>query len=222
MMRNWLLALFFGLAGIAQVPQARLSLVDAAAGHVMTFAQALAQRGTPGGVIVSEDDYGGRRSPVTPETGPPKGTLERAIERFNGSHRQVTASRREAAILIRGNDVPPFLDSALRAPRPVDDIEAPAWQAIFESAGGLLRLSATQTSGYLGSGAFPSRACPFETPVRISRGTKTVTQVLDEIVTQTPGLVWLITYAPTAKEGKLKIGYLCPDGVTQRITVPGW
>ncbi|MDQ3169568.1 MAG: hypothetical protein M3Q55_05475 [Acidobacteriota bacterium] len=221
-MRHWVLTVALVLAGLVQEPQVRLSLVDAASGHVMTFAQALAQRGIAGGVIISEAAYGGPRSPVTPETGPPKGTLENALERFNGSQRRVTAAPGAIGVLIRGDDVPAHVDRALREARLVDDFEGPAWRAIFESAGGLLRMSATQTHGYIGSGAVPSSGCPFEAPVKIARGTKAVTQILDEIVTQAPGLVWLITYAPAAREGKLKIGYVCPDGVTQRVSVPGW
>lgn len=42
---------------------------------------------------------------------------------------------------------------------------------------------------------------------------------LDQIVTQVPGLVWVVTYDPGSPGEDVKVGLLCPDGYFGRTTV---
>jgi len=64
--------------------------------------------------------------------------------------------------------------------------------------------------GVAGSGISP--ACQTTGQVRLSEGSRSVGQILDALVMQSPDVAWLVTYEPDKGTQGLQMGFICRDG----------
>jgi hypothetical protein len=210
------------IGAFQQVTASRLSLYDAAAADVMSFAQALGQRGTAAGLILPEAAFAKARVGVAAEKGPPQRTVDDAVQRFNGSRSDLRASLHGRTLLVRGVEEPDEVKLALDRHQPIAALEGvSAGDAILRYASAVLGPSPAP-SAVISTGPLPGPSCPVGKRVNVPNGEKSVIELLNAIVEQAPGMVWLITYDANKTTERLKIGYACPDGVFRRVVVAGW
>jgi hypothetical protein len=213
-------AVFGAAVSAQQVAVTRLSLYDAAAADPLSFGQALAQRGASAGLILAEPVFAGKRVGVSIEEGAPRGTVTDAIVRFNGAHKGLKAEFRGRTVIVRGVLEPGDVQVNIEARKPIDGFtNVAAGDAILGYAADLLRQTPRTGTGVVSSGPMPGTSCPIGKRVSVVAGNKSLQDVLNEVTEQVPGLVWLVTYDPALSGNQMKIGYLCPDGVSRRVQV---
>ena len=75
----------------------------------------------------------------------------------------------------------------------------------------------------LGSGGTlsPGSECPIDRRVDLPGGSMTAIALLDQIVRQVPGVVWVVTYRkePASASLQVNVGLLCWNGWHAKITV---
>ena len=187
------------------------------AGGAVELAVTLARNDAPAGLVAPRPVLVGRRAAPSPSpTAAGKAAfqegLARMIERFNASGTAFRARSEGGVVHVRSPHEPPEVTKALRQPVRIETrvtasvlvlLRGPIVQAMRGSA---------PSEGYLYAGLMPSSECSLLAHVRPPEGRATALELLDEIVRQLPGRVWLATYDPAEPRQTLKVGILCRDG----------
>ena len=127
------------------------------------------------------------------------------------------SARRGGTLSVRSAREPEILRTELDQVRFYEDeARLPAMDAIMvriKNAVGKPRTALAGTS-------LPDPAtCPANQEVHLTAGAKSLVEALDEVVSQVPGLVWVVTYDVKAPRPSMKIGFLCPDGSSFRTAL---
>jgi hypothetical protein len=189
---------------------------------VREFAVRLAVNGVPAGVVVCERDFAPK------STEPPKAdakhkqafalTLPELLSAFNSRNHTIRAVRADRSIHLEATRLPEAVRELLARQIFIDASQkVPAGDAIFKVLMSLVRGSTV--TAIAGTGIMPGRSCMLQGLVEIQRGTYTVSEFLDDIVTQVPGLVWLITFDAEELNSGLKLGVVCPGGESLKMTI---
>lgn len=198
-----------------------VSLGEVAQEWPRDFVQALALKEVAAGIVVPEEMFKRRVPSGADETTAGRTTLDSVdsrMESFNFASGPFRAARKGRVIHVRSLDEPQEVTRALeRAVEVRESVELPALQAVYSTVVGAI--SGAEPSGIVGSGILPGSECPLGRAVKIRPGSLTAIALLDEIVLQTPGLVWLATYDRDLPHANLKVGLMCPDGSTRKINV---
>jgi hypothetical protein len=209
---------------IALVPLTAPSYaVQPAPGSVRDFAVDLAVNGVPAGVVVPESEFVPRRS-TAPSPDPVGKTsfvakLPQLMSDFNLLARDMRAVSLNGVVRLQTTTLPDATRTLLAREIFIDATrQAPAGQAIFQLL--VSRLQGATATGIAGSGIMPAPSCRLQDIVQISRGTYTVASYLDAVVTQLPGLVWLVTFDPERPNEDLKVGVVCPGGESLKMKIP--
>jgi hypothetical protein len=187
------------------------------------LADDLARQGVPGGIVVLNSELAdvsslsSRRAPADALQSPDAGVSAR-VNQFNavGSHYHATSG--DGFVHVRSVREPDDLRLVLERDVHVDESsELSARDAVFMRV--VKALSGKEPQAIIGTGGFPGPECPLGRPVHVPAGWTSVTRMLDDIVKQVPGLVWLVTYDFDAPDYGLEVGLLCGGGAAVRITV---
>ena len=186
--------------------------------HPRTFAVGLARSGLSIGMVVEKGLLSdGKPSPVTDPNVLQGETLQAAMARFNRSTPDVRASEHSGVVRIQSANLPPAIQAELNRAVYVPPVEGVlVWEAVFVKALGLL--AGREPQGFAGTGIGEGAACGLDRRIRLG-GEATVTETLDAVVRQAPGLIWVITYSDDNPLQTMEIGVLCPDGRGQLATV---
>jgi hypothetical protein len=170
------------------------------------LATVLAQRKVPTGVLVPEALW-----KPTIRVSPPSIAIPVLLRELNARNPSVEAIDVAGVIRVASRRIPPPLEEVLERERYLDaPVRETTVRAVFFVAGDLLR--GTHSTGVLGSGPEPGPECPANQQVDIPAGPTTVLAILDAVVRQRPGAVWLITYDEAAPLASLGAGLVCADG----------
>lgn len=189
------------------------------------LAMELARHGVPGGIVTQASEPATRRAAL----GKP-GEAERLAfrERLPEMARLVSGGRSgfkvtgsDGVVHIRSDREPPglmaLLDRSLGIPEK-DRISVSDALSDVVIAG---ILGYEPKGGIVGGGPQPVEECFLEHLVLVTGGSRTVMDVLDEIVSQLPdGIVWLVTYDPEHPTYDLKVGFICGVGYRTTRSVP--
>ncbi|MEW6322493.1 MAG: hypothetical protein AB1635_15570 [Acidobacteriota bacterium] len=192
-----------------------------AAENVRDFSVRLAANGVPAGVVVRESELVATGNSPAAD---PKGKtafladLPQLISEFNASNRSVRAVSTSSVIHVESTRLPDAAKQLLSREVFIDrGLRVPAGDAIFKTLMGLVRGSAV--TAIAGTGLMPGPSCRLQDVVHLPRGTYTVSGYLDRVVTQLPGLVWLVTFEAEQPSSALKVGVVCPGGESLRMRI---
>jgi hypothetical protein len=183
----------------------------------------LARHGVPGGIVVMNSEFGdvsslsARRAPADALRSLDGGVSAR-VNQFNAVGSQYHATAGDGFVHVRSVREPDDLRQVLERNVQVDESAGlSARDAVFMRV--VKALSGKEPQAIIGTGAFPGSECPLDRPVHVPAGWTSVTRMLDDIVKQVPGLVWLVTYDIDAPNYGLEVGLVCGGGAAVRITV---
>ena len=180
------------------------------------FARQLASVHVPMGMVVPVTEVVGRQRDLGALTeGSPKSLsaveLRSSIQRFNALKGRFRASQRGDVVHVRSVEEPAEVTTLLDRSTKLDGgVEVPAMLAIYQHVVSAMT-GKEQPEGYAWSGALPSPACPINQKVHLPSGL-TAEGVLDQVVSQVPGLIWVLTYNPQLKDNTMAVGLMCADG----------
>jgi hypothetical protein len=212
---------FLVVALYSVVPETPSARTEPEASTLRDLARRLASNGTPAGVVVPEGVLGR----LAVDDGPP-GATNRPLKLWDPAglalfnQRNVALSAKEAngVIHVRGADEPRTIQDLLETPIVVDEANGiTVIDSIFRRVVGAMR--GHEPDALMGTGIMPSRECPVDATVTVPGGSTTPIELLDAIVRQTPGIVWLVTYRPESPTETVKVGLLCADGWTLTMEV---
>lgn len=181
------------------------------------FAIALARSGISGGLILPKSRLNAPSEEAVAEGVRRGETLDSTLAQFNASHPGVRASARAGVVRVHETEVPAVVLEALARSvyvAPVDEISV--WEAVFVKTVGLI--AGREPQGFAGTGVGTSVGCPMNRRIRLPNE-PTIERVLDGIVRQVPGLMWVVTYSEESPLETLEVGIICADGQGQLATV---
>lgn len=133
------------------------------------------------------------------------------LARFTETNAGLRAAIQQSMVHVRDIHAPEDVRELLERTLYINDgSRVSAAQAVFEAIAGAIRLE--RQRGIIGTGTFPGFECRLDRHVQLPEGPATVTALLDSVVQQAPGLVWLITYDDQLPMRGMKIGLMCPGG----------
>ena len=185
---------------------------------------ALAQSGVPVGLVAPRDVLIGRHAVPHSETMAAGTSISReglasSLDLFNTAKGGFRARQEGGVVHVRSLEEPAEVGSALERSTLMEEaVEVPAFGAIYRYV--VRAMSGVEPpQGFVFSGALPGPECPINRPVRMPEGSLSAIALLDQIVRQVPGLVWVVSYSPEAPNAGLKVGRMCPDGEFVRTEV---
>ena len=192
------------------------------------FALALAQNDVPVGIVIpAEFLRGGKGMPHPEITADTKAAfrmdLAARLDLFNADKGTFRARRGENGVVhLRSVNEPIEVTEALEHFSNVEPaVRLSALGVAFRH--GVEAMSGSRPQALLGSGVMPTSGpeCPIDDPVEFPGGSMTALGVLDQIVHQVPGIVWLVTYrkVPTSPRLQVNLGLLCTSGGYLTISV---
>jgi len=189
---------------------------------VREFLVDLARNEVPAGVVASEEALGGRGIPhdVRPASSKKafRADMGSRVGRFNAVNTGFQAIEKAGIVHVRGVDEPIGVGATLESYVSVRNGSGiPVIEAVLKRVVGAVR--GRELQGFVGTGSFPGPECPLDRPVNLPEGPTPLIALLDQIIRQVPGLVWLVTYEPGLPNNNLKVGLLCPDGASVKVTV---
>jgi len=192
-----------------------------------SYAMSLAQNDVPGGVVVPAERLASRaeRPPDlrSLDKAAFRGSLAARVEAFNSTSKVFRASEHDGVVHIRSVDEPIEVTRSLAQSVDVTAAQGvPAISAVFRQGVAAMRGFEPQAILGSGSGGFATGPeCPIYSPVEVNRGPMTTVALLDQIVRQVPGLVWVVTYRKNAMKGTVDVdvGVLCWTGWHATISV---
>jgi hypothetical protein len=177
------------------------------------LAMFFARNGVPAGFVLPAAELAAVRAP-SHQAATLQGegeTLRTILSRFNDTHASLRASVRAGMVHVRGTKEPATVRESLERTvyvPPPDGVTA--FDAVFIHVVGLL--AGREPQGIVGSIVTTEESdCRVTGSLRLG-GEGTVVSVLDAIVRQSPGLVWLVTYDPAFPAETMQVGLMCPDG----------
>jgi hypothetical protein len=193
--------------------------------HVGTraFAVVLAQNGVPCGVVAPEVVMAWRPGdPRVEATFASKvafgSGLSSTLESFNARNGLFQATQSGGIVHLRSREEPPDVMAALHREAVVKaEVEIPAATALVSEVA--LAMRGWEQGGIIGVGAVPAPESLLNRVVRIKKGRSSPITLLDEVVRQVPGLVWLVTYNPGLPNQDLKVGLMDAEGMTLMLTI---
>ncbi|MEZ5317602.1 MAG: hypothetical protein R2752_23800 [Vicinamibacterales bacterium] len=191
----------------------------ASATSVLGLPGALAARGIPAGVVISADVL---RQPAAeiPQMSE-EGTLDAALSRFDEAHPGYRSVHAGGVVLVEQLPVPPVVAELLSRRHTVHYQAVPALELLLAVGDLLAKVPGSAGGGIAGTGP-PVGNCPLNTPITVHIDAPTTRQILDAMVEQAKGLVWLMIHDLDARQDGLQLGFMCPNGVLYRFTVRGW
>ena len=188
------------------------------------YAMSLAQDGVPAGIVASREVLAQVRRMPRPQAtvGTPsvvRGTLASGLDLFNAAKGAFRASQDDGIVHLRSLEEPAEISSALDRSTQLDEaVEVPAMHAIYRYVVRAMR-GVEPSQGYVWTGGLPGPECPINRPIRIAGGPATAIGLLDQVVRQVPGLLWVVSYNPDQPSVALKVGLMCQDGSFFRTDV---
>ena len=199
-----------------QVPR---FVADAAEASVSDFAYALAEARLPGGVVAFERDFERgsgtlwQRRSTEEAAGVP---LREVVTSFRRRHARYDIEEREGVMLVRARQIElrvgPLAKTADRFR--VDGLDPLA--ALHEA---MRMVDASIPGGVVGSflGGLPEARAP----ITLDMPNVTFLEVLNEIVRQAPGTVWiLLQHGEPPRRGYYTLGFRAPDGRSMQFKEP--
>lgn len=186
------------------------------------FVEDLARRGITAGVVVAAADLASGQSPSTQFAGDPRpiaSLVSGAVTSFNsrGGHYRASVAA-SGYVHVRPVDEPPavraILDKGVYADRTGS---LSVTDAIFTEVVKLMSGRAPQ--GIAGTGQEPGPECHLDQLIVLPTGSMPATEYLDKVVSQVPGLSWIVTFDPEQPNDGLNVGLLCGNGQSLTITV---
>jgi hypothetical protein len=191
------------------------------------FALTLAQNDVPVGIVIpAEFLRGGKGMPHPEITADSKAAfridLAARLDVFNADKGTFRASQGENGVVhIRSINEPMEVTRALEHYSYAEPaVRLSALAVAFRH--GVEGMRGYRPQAIAGSGVQPTPGpeCPIDDPVEFAGGSTTAMGVLDQIVHQVPGIVWLVTYrqVPTSPL-EVNLGLLCTNGGYFTISV---
>ena len=174
----------------------------------------LAMRQAPAGVVAPTFAMG--VAPL-PAASPPSETDDGLMERFRASMPSYDAVRDGRIVHVLPKDLPPRirerLDQRLALGTSRDSTAVGTVMEFADALRGRMNPSA------LAGGGLPGPRCPLSNSVHLPDAPLSTQQGLDEIVTQVPGLVWVVTYDAAVPDLDFALGLMCGGGETVLVEV---
>lgn len=185
------------------------------------FATALAANRAPSGVIAPEAELTPKTDTAPSEArdaGAYRRTLPDLLAAFNKANPAFRATQDVGVVHVTATTQPTEIKRLLRRRVSVDRAEQmTAGDAMFRKL--VTALRGSPVGAIAGTGPMPGSDCPLSQSVRVSQGTPTVGEFMDAVVSQAPGLVWLLTYDPDQPDLAVKVGFVCPDGTSVKMKI---
>ena len=174
----------------------------------------LAMRQTPAGIVAPTFAMG--VAPL-PAASPPSETDDGLLARFRTSMPSYDAVRDGHVVHVLPKDLPPRirerLDQRLDLGSRGDTTAVGTVMRFADAMRGRMNPNA------LAGGGLPGPRCPLSNTVHLPDTPVSTEQGLDEIVTQVPGLVWVVTYDAAVPDLDFALGLMCGGGETVLVEV---
>ena len=160
------------------------------------------RRGASIGLVVELRDL--RTSRAVPESAANDGMSLERLAATSSEWNVSSGTVPRVARRVRRQEV----DEILRTPVRVTEGTLTLGRALFI----VPRVAVHGTLTGVAGGGIPSEACRLERHVQLDDRTRSLTEFLDAVVAQAPGIAWVLTWNAESPGEALSLGVMCPDG----------
>jgi len=189
----------------------------------LELAAELARHGVAGGAVVPASDFSGwvppRAVPSAEEKEAFRDGLPAVAEAFAEARSEYSVTLMDSVVHVRSAREPAAVQVVLDGIAVVPDVESISVRdALYKLVLGAMT-GQEPTGGIVGTGRQPVEACSLDRLIRVSGGSMSPARLLDQIVGQLSGVVWVVTYDEERPNNDLKVGFICRGGARTTLTV---